>query len=62
MDLYTVTYWCAIVFLVLGCLLGLLGVWMPEFWRNDYAWKLMLTNWILFGASVAGAVITRILK
>lgn len=58
-NVYTLTFWAAIVFVILGGLLGLLGVWIDDFWKNDIAPKLLLTDLILAGTSVAVAIITK---
>ena len=61
-TIHTVTFWSAIVLLAVGSVLGLMGVWMDNFWDNDWAAKLIITDGILFAAAVAGAVITKLLS
>lgn len=59
--LYLASFWAAILFTVLGAFLGLLGVWTKDFWKNDIALKLIVTDIILAGTSIIVAVITKFL-
>lgn len=61
MDLYQLSFYAAILFTVVGALLGLTGVWVDEFWHHEIAFKLFLTDVILAGTSIIVAVITRFL-
>jgi hypothetical protein len=61
-DAYSIMFWLSIVFLITGGTMALLAVWVPEFFRSDLGTKLMLTNAVLFSVSLAGAVITRLLR
>lgn len=58
-QLHQITFWATIFFVVFGAVLGLVGVWIPRFWDNDYSWKLFLTDCILAGSSVIVAAITK---
>lgn len=59
--MYELTFYATIAFTVFGALLGLVGVWVEDFYRNDVAWKLILTNVILAVTSAIVAVITKFL-
>lgn len=58
-SVYEFAYWASIFFVVVGAVLGIIGVWVPDFWKNDIAAKLIFTDLILAGSSVAVAIITR---
>ena len=59
LSLYTVAFWAAIFFTGIGAALGLMGVWIQEFWRSDVAVKLLMTNAILAGTSILVAAMTK---
>ena len=61
-SLYSLSYYAAIMFTVFGALLGLMGTWIENFWKNDTAPKLLITNMILCAASIVVAVITKFLQ
>lgn len=60
-TLYSVAFWATIFFLVLGAVLGLIGVWIPEFWKSDVGAKLIATDFIFAGTALAVAVVTKLL-
>jgi hypothetical protein len=59
LTLYSLTFWAAIGFTVFGGLLGLMGTWIPEFWKSDTAIKLMITDAIFAGTSIIVAAMTK---
>lgn len=59
MTLHQVAFWLSITFLIIGAILALVGVWVREFWKSDTGGKLILTDIVLFCASLAGAAITK---
>ncbi len=61
-TLYVVTFWLTIAFVVLGGILGLAGVWLEAFWKSEAGWRLILTDLILAGSSLAIAIITKWLR
>jgi hypothetical protein len=58
-SLYQFAFWATIFFVVLGAVLGLLGTWVNDFWKNDVGFKLIFTDLILAGTALAVAVITK---
>lgn len=58
-TLSTLAFYAALFFTLAGSLLGLMGVWIDQFWKSDAAIKLLLTNWIFAGASIIVAAITK---
>lgn len=58
-SLYTFVFWAAIVCSVLGGVLGLVGIWFEDFFKNETAWKLVVTDLILAGTSIVVAVIIK---
>lgn len=58
-SLYAVAFWAAIFFTGFGALLGLLGVWVKEFWESETAVKLLLTDAIFAGTSILVAAMTK---
>ena len=58
-SLYELTFWAAIGFTGLGAFLGLMGVWIKEFWESDVAMKLLMTDGILAGTAIAVACMTK---
>ncbi len=60
-NIHRVTFKMTLMFLVAGCALGLLGVWIPEFFFSTTGIKLMITNWVMFAGSLGAAVITKML-
>lgn len=59
--MYTIAFYAAIFFTVIGGILGLLGVWVKDFWKNEIAAKLLMTDFILAGTSIVVAIITKFL-
>ena len=59
LSLSVVAFWATILFTVMGGFLGLLAVWIPEFWKSETCEKLLFTNVILAGTSLLVAVITK---
>lgn len=51
--------YAAIFFAVLGAVLGLIGVWLEDFWRHDIGGKLIITDMIFLATAVAVAAITK---
>ena len=59
LSLYTVASWAAIFFTGFGALLGLMGVWIKEFWESETVVKLLLTDAIFAGTSILVAAMTK---
>lgn len=59
--MYELTFYATIAFTVIGAILGLIGVWFEDFFRNDIAWRLIVTDIILAVASAIVATITKFL-
>ena len=59
LSLYQITFWAAIIFTAIGALLGLMGVWIEDFWKGETAPKLLLTDLIFAGTAIVIACITR---
>jgi len=53
------SFYAAILFTVLGAVLGLLGLWVEDFWSNDNAFKLIMTDAIFAVTSIIVAAITK---
>jgi len=58
-SIYTVAFWAAIFFTGSGALLGLMGVWIKEFWESETAMKLLLTDAIFAGTAILIAAMTK---
>ncbi len=58
-QIHKLTFRGAIWTLLLGCVLGLMGIWMDDFWSYDVAHKLLSTTWLLFLTCLLGAGITK---
>lgn len=58
-TVYAVAFWAAIIFTVIGAMLGLMGVWVKGFWDNEVGAKLIITDLIFAGTSVAVAAMTK---
>ena len=61
LSLFQLSFYAAIGFTILGGILGLMGVWINDFWKNETAVKLIITDLILAGTSIVVAVITKFL-
>lgn len=61
-QLYHFVFWAAIVLTSIGGLLGLLGVWVKEFWKSEAVIKLFLTDVILATTSVIVAIVIKFLQ
>ena len=61
-SLFHVAFYGAIIFSILGGILGLMGIWFHNFWKNDLSIKLILTDLVLAGTSIVVAVITKFLQ
>lgn len=48
LNLYQITFWAAIIFTTIGALLGLMGVWIDDFWKGETAPKLLLIIFVTF--------------
>lgn len=60
--LYIAMFWASLTFLTVGTVMGLSAVWIPQLFDNDWGWKLLISDAILFGVAVAGALITKLLR
>jgi len=58
-QIHKLTFRGAIWTLLLGSGLGLMGIWMDNFWTYDFAGKLLSTTWLLFLTCLLGAAITK---
>lgn len=58
-SLYTLAFYGALFFTILGAFLGLMGVWIQGFWKNDTAIKLLFTDMIFAVTSIIVAAITK---
>ena len=58
-SLQSAAFYAAILFTLLGGILGLVGVWIKDFWKNDTALKLTFTNAILASTSIIVAAIAK---
>lgn len=58
-SLHNLTFYAAIFFAILGAVLGLMGVWVKDFWKNETAPKLLITDFIFLGTAVVVAAITK---
>lgn len=58
---YLISFYACITFIVLGAVLGILGLWVPAFQKDERCYKLFVTDAILFVASLAVAIITKML-
>ena len=61
LSLFQLSFYAAIVFTIIGGVLGLVGVWINDFWKSEAAVKLILTDLILAGTSIVVAVVTKFL-
>lgn len=61
-TIYTLAFWTCLVTLAIGTLLGLIAIWLPDSFNNDLQTRLFMTDGILFGVSLAVAIITRLLR
>lgn len=52
-----IAFWATVGFIVFGGVLGLIGVWLKDFWRNEVGPKLLITDLILAGTSLAVALV-----
>lgn len=57
--MYEIAFWASIVFTIIGAGLGLLGIWVKEFWRSDTGSQLILTDVLLAVTSVIVALLTK---
>ena len=53
---YMSTFGMVIFGVVIGCVLGLLGIWIKDF--GETGWKLFLTDVVITAAAILIAVIT----
>ena len=58
----TVCFYVCLACVVLGALIGLACVWIPDFSKSDTVWKGLFTSGILFTASAIAAVVARFLN
>jgi len=47
---------------VLGALIGLTCIWLPDFVKSDLVWKGLLTSGILFAASAISATVVKYMQ
>ena len=59
LSVYDCVFYAAIGFTLFGAFLGLIGVWIRDFWNNDIAVKLILTD-IIF--AVTAIIVAAIMK
>lgn len=59
LSLYTIAFWASIFFTGLGTLLGLMGVWVKEFWESETCIKLLITDLIFAGTSIIVTAMTK---
>lgn len=60
-SLYELAFWAAVIFITFSAVIGLMGVWIKEFWESDISGKLLATGCILSLSSIAVAVLARLL-
>ena len=60
-TIYTIAFWTAITMLMVGLVFGITAVWIPDIFSDRIVAKLFWTGTILFGVSLAVAVITKML-
>ena len=58
-SIQTLAFYSAIFFTVVGAILGLLGVWIDGFWKDDIGPKLLMTDVIFAVTSIIVAAIAR---
>lgn len=58
-QLHTVAFYAAIFFTVFGAMLGLIGVWVDDFWDSPTPVRLLITDAILAATSIIVAAITK---
>lgn len=58
-DVARLALYAAIFFTILGACVGLMGVWIDEFWESDFGPKSIWTFAILAVASIIVAAITK---
>ena len=47
--------------IVVGAMLGIASIWIPEMWNSTLLAKGLFTTGILFAASALGAIVTKLL-
>lgn len=57
--MYPFFFYTCLVMLGVSVALGIAAVWIPSFWEHRECPKLIWTSIVLFGASVAAALITK---
>ena len=57
-DVYTIAFWASIIGVCAGGALGLLGVWIEDFWKDELGFRLIMTDVILTVTAVAVTGIT----
>ena len=58
-TIYQLTFRGTLFFTLVGVVLGLLGIWLDDFWNNDLSGKLLLTTFVLFSGCFITAGITK---
>lgn len=62
LSLQQIAFWAAIVFTVIGAVMGLIGTWTKEFWRSETAFKLIITDLIFAITSAVVAAMAKLLS
>ena len=58
-NLQQLSFFAAIFFTVVGAILGLMALWVKEFWESESAVKLLITDAIFAVTSIIIAAITK---
>lgn len=58
-SVLSLAYYGALFFTMVGALLGLMGVWIKNFWKSETAIKLLFTNLIFAATSTIVAAIVK---
>lgn len=57
MDAKTIVFWIAVVCTVAAGILGIVGIWVQDFWRNDIGWRLFMTDVVVAATSIVACAI-----
>jgi len=58
-NVHMLSFYAAIFFTVVGAVLGLFGVWIKDFWREETTLRLVMTDVIFAVTSIIVAAITK---
>ena len=61
-DIKMLCFWIGIIGVIFAGILGIFGVWVPEFWKNEFGGKLIITSVIITVTSLAACAILNWLK